>query len=796
MSEYPRYTADPRYAPMEVATRGDAAAAKANTEINQYRDAVNYNRTIDQQRIEDSRFAGGKLKALAPFMKSGVQYLEAVAKQTAKDKEVGAQFDALLSPEVDLTEEETLLLGERELSLVGSEANKLEEAGDLNGAEALRNRDMQIGQGVVNERGLLLNAKSSYAADISNLVNSSKYSRLYAQNPQAALELATKEWIYSNKLHLTTKSNFVEILGSTILSTNSYMATNVVSERVAQEKKERLAEVDRFAMNAITGMTKANSEARFQTIMKYYATDNNGIVTLAAARTRTAQMLMNAAAMKGESQLQMVLDIPAKPGETKASLGATYPKMAFEAIEAARGNAQKTLVAKRAQIITETPGLLQGKSLAERIPILNAQRKKFGNDIEGLRQFDGLYEDLEAGPDSFATFQKLQNEIASGQVPSPTKLYNMEASGLLTRKQTQSLITQGNARIKVGTEAANNVRNNSTREFKSILGSIVGSVPGPDGVLNAINKTGSMPISIAQQNYIANQFKTDLDGKLEQWKYELSYTNMSQQEIETELGKRSFEWVASQKKLGGKYYLGGLWDSKTTLSDPNSDEFKSVEKSARQFGNLNVVQNTQSPSKTLLYQNWTLGRDSANELKLKYRVGNPILDLTETDTILKQSGKSGIINSDLLETSRILNRTPSELLNESARHHNLPLITQLSQKEANDIIPRGGKTYPNKVNDSAYTATAAQAVPAFIAAGYSTEGAIVAAAYAVMIGRSAPKPFDIFRESDYVKEVTDRLVNLGLFDSYLTQGSSMRKLLTGINSPQLGAVIANIKSQL
>jgi hypothetical protein len=794
MSEYPRYTADPRYAPMEVATRGDAAAAKANTEINQFRDVLNYNRTVDQQRIEDSRFAGGKLKALAPFMKSGVEYYEAVAKQTAKDKEVGAQFDALLNPDVNLTEDETLLLGERELSLVGSEANKLEEAGDLMGAEALRNSEMQIGQGVVNERGLLLNAKSSYAADISQLVNSSKYSRLYAQNPQAALELATKEWIYNNKLHLTTKSNFVEILGSTILSTNSYMATNVVSERVAQEKQERLAEVDRFAMNAITGMTKANSEARFTTIMKYYATDNNGIVTLAAARSRAAKMLMNAAAMKGEGQLQMVLDIPAKPGEAKASLGATYPKMAFEALEAARSNTQKTLGAKRAQIITETPGLLQGKSLQERISILNAQRKKFGNDIEGLRQFDGLYEDLEAGPDSFATFQKLQNDIASGQVPSPTKLYNMEASGLLTRKQTQSLITQGNARIKVGTEAANNVRNNSTREFKSILGSIVGSTPGPDGVLNAINKTGSMPISIAQQNYIANQFKTDLDGKLEQWKYELSYTNMSQQDVETELSRRAFEWVASQKKLGGKYYLGGLWDSKTTLSDPNSDEFKNVENSARQFGSLSVV--TAPTSRTPLYQSWTMGRDSANELKAKYVVGAPILDLTETNTLLKESGKIGIINSDLLEASRILNRTPSELLNESARYHNLPLITPLSKKEANDIIPRGGRTYPNKVNAPAYTATAAQAVPAFIAAGYSTEGAIVAAAYAVMIGRSAPKPFDIFRESDYVKEVTDRLVNLGLFDSYLTQGSSMRKLLTGINSPQLGAAIANIKSQL
>ena len=267
MAEYQRYAQDPKFQVETPITRGDALAAKVQSDIQKQQQFYNSNRIADQQRIEASRFVGQDLQALAPFAQSITKLMEDVAKQSFKDIEIGEQYASIYNGDLGLTEEQqALILGQAENEHYGKTANELEAAGFINEAEKVRNTEMRLAKGVTNERALLYDARARYASDITRLVNSPELSQLYQADPAQALQIATKIWIENNKLQFTTKANFVGILGETIRNTNSYMATNATTELIKAQKEQTLAENDRQAYNSVNGITPNNAVDRFQAV--------------------------------------------------------------------------------------------------------------------------------------------------------------------------------------------------------------------------------------------------------------------------------------------------------------------------------------------------------------------------------------------------------------------------------------------------------------------------------------------------------------------------------------------------
>ena len=84
MAEYQRFAKEPSYQVETPITRGDAAQAKAQQDIQRQQEFYNSNRIVDQQRIENARFAGQNLQALAPFAQSIVKQIEEIEKQSFK----------------------------------------------------------------------------------------------------------------------------------------------------------------------------------------------------------------------------------------------------------------------------------------------------------------------------------------------------------------------------------------------------------------------------------------------------------------------------------------------------------------------------------------------------------------------------------------------------------------------------------------------------------------------------------------------------------------------------------------
>jgi len=202
---------------------------------------------------------------------------------------------------------------ERDAATSGEVANKLEGEGRLAEAENYRT---EYHRGVANEKALLTSARSRFAADLTQMVNSTeeviyqgakiKLNELYRISPADALRVATSRWVEKNKLQYTTKEAFVNILGPTIRETQAYMATNAVNETLRVEKAERLAEVSSTTYAMGQQVTDKDATDYYQQQAQILYDDNNGILTKDAANRKAATLMFQGAAAKSTDQLTIV----------------------------------------------------------------------------------------------------------------------------------------------------------------------------------------------------------------------------------------------------------------------------------------------------------------------------------------------------------------------------------------------------------------------------------------------------------------------------------------------------------
>lgn len=783
MAEYQRYAQDPKFQVETPITRGDALAAKVQSDIQKQQQFYNSNRIADQQRIEASRFVGQDLQALAPFAQSITKLMEDVAKKSFKDIEIGEQYASIYNGDLGLTEEQqALILGQAENEHYGKTANELEAAGLINEAEKVRNTEMRLAKGVTNERALLYDARARYASDITRLVNSPELSQLYQADPAQALQIATKIWIENNKLQFTTKANFVGILGETIRNTNSYMATNATTELIKAQKEQTLAENDRQAYNSVNGITPTNAVARFQELSQSYLNDNNGIVTQAAANSRAAQNMINAAVAKSPEAVTIVLGAEIRPGEEKSSLGDTYPTMAKKAIDASQDETYKQMLLKRRTTIVNLGKALENaKTSLERQEAMNTALDSLGTDIEGRTQLQNKYADYISTDEQFDESRRILQELDEGRPLSPQQIAQKRANGEITAAQANTYITRLNQVTKSGQTAMANVRKESSTNFKVRLAQQVGFTPQPGGALAAI---GTTPIvSRDKVNQISRAYDIRLQSYLKRTLYDtnkLRYDGtQSPAEQEAILQQASADFYKAQVlDPKGDFYFDGLFVGGEF--DPDKD-YSGATAKMNTFGssvsNRNAQANKLSSGQSDVSSDWNPRSNDFTTIGTKYKPGDVLYDKVSLQQTVRPFRTQGINNGRLVQFAQKEGITPLQLVNDSALYHDEPEIKQLSQADAVALMGPS----PGNVETPRNKATTYKAIPAFLAAGFTPQGAAAAAAYLYQAG--VRYKTDYLRTTDYVTEFINRVAgaNLRLFTTpSVTQRQLVRSLNEGI----------------
>ena len=246
MAQYESYALGPKFDPPTPVDNTTKARKQYQQELNQLQDFFNQNRVVDQQRIEDARFAGQDLKALAPFLKSAVEPTQAFLKKANEDKIIGQYVESAMreDPRVSAVEDQTYEFGSQAQG--GS----------------------KLFDGIANEQAFLTDVAATLDSQVNGLLQSD-YMVNYngqqiplfqlAQNPATAA-LATNfalQQVYKNRgVQFATKKGFVEILKPMHRQVLSNRTSNLITQANAVQQRSNQSALKQEASASAARLTK------------------------------------------------------------------------------------------------------------------------------------------------------------------------------------------------------------------------------------------------------------------------------------------------------------------------------------------------------------------------------------------------------------------------------------------------------------------------------------------------------------------------------------------------------------
>ena len=218
-----------------------------------------------QQEVQNAKRTtqnDAALQSLATFSKTAAKYVQDNAKQTLQDIQDGEDWNFLFgndNPQADLAEDVATAAADMQLQQTADAAKNIELA---YGSPAIANefyrRNSGIGKGLLNERGMLINARTQYPSflmsyrdsdrqiTIPGLGTDSARNWLESDNPAivaAVHQQARYDFIKSRGLQYATKRNFVKEFGNSALAAEGNAATNILNNNA---KRNRQVVVDRY----------------------------------------------------------------------------------------------------------------------------------------------------------------------------------------------------------------------------------------------------------------------------------------------------------------------------------------------------------------------------------------------------------------------------------------------------------------------------------------------------------------------------------------------------------------------
>ena len=321
MAQYENYALGPKFDPPTPVDNTTKARKRYQQELNQLQDFFNQNRVVDQQRIEDARFAGQDLKALAPFVKSFGETTQAFLKKANEDKIIGQYVESAMreDPRISAVEDQTYEFGSQAQG--GS----------------------KLFDGIANEQAFLTDVAATLDSQVNGLLQSD-YRVNYngqqiplfqlAQNPATAA-LATNfalQQVYKNRgVQFATKKGFVEILKPMHRQVLSNRTSNLITQANAVQQRSNQAALKQEASSNAARLTKlaqdgqlsdVEVEAAFLNLADKGRGTNTG---LSASETQVAILSSMLATVERDEALNTKLqNVRLRAGGQR--LGDLYPK--------------------------------------------------------------------------------------------------------------------------------------------------------------------------------------------------------------------------------------------------------------------------------------------------------------------------------------------------------------------------------------------------------------------------------------------------------------------------------------
>ena len=717
MDSFQRFAPQARFQPRAVADVASALDKESQRRLSDLQRQQGQEEQRAQNRIVDSQQPNRTMEALSQFSQTASKFVEDYAKRTAKDIEVGSQFDSIYNPTLSSEEETIVNAATVQQQTAGQAANALEAEGDDIGAENLRADLNRVGQGLQDEKALLTSARTNYAGDVLAIVNGNEQlSRMFAEDPGRAMELATKIFIEQNGLQYTTKRNFVDIMGGTIRNVIQNTTTSQMTRIIKEKREQNLAENDgntaRVVSEFLAG-SDAYNDGMFQGLSDTYLYDNNGVLTRGAANRRAATTLLVQAANTGNPDAVAAVGRTNTNGQNTA-ISKTYPLEFSKAINDAEKRRRELKRQRREAILEETGELLASTPPEARQQMLAGQLGLFGNDLQGRLQFEQQYGALSADPNSVATYQKYLDQIAEGQAFPPERIDELRANDQITTQQATKLKTESKKLVDRTLSLGKSDIEASKSRFDNNLTRVTGLAIDP--ATNFIISTKDVtPLTATQARNISKSFKRDqqlfVRTKIEQ----MNVGEMSLEERANVVRDLSDQYYKEQTQSpDGKYWLGGAFTQSGKVQ-PDSDEFELIRIDANLFGTP-VTPRADSGVKNWSVE-WTPASGVAN-IKGQYQPGDILFSVQDTKNLGDQLGKTGI-GPEIGEIAQQLNMTPLQLLQDSGAAYNIPMNpANDGQVGAAVEPPANWKPYQSK-NKPIY----AKLIPLLLGQGYTPQGA-------------------------------------------------------------------------
>lgn len=612
MAQYESYALGPKFDPPTPVDNTTKARKRYQQELNQLQDFFNQNRVVDQQRIEDARFAGQDLQALAPFVKSIGETTQAFVKKANEDKIIGQYVESAMreDPRISAVENQTYEFGSQAQG--GS----------------------KLFDGIANEQAFLTDVAATLDAQVNGLLQSD-YLVNYngqqvplfqlAQNPATAA-LATNfalQQVYKNRgVHFATKRGFVEILKPMHRQVLANRTSNLITQANAVQQRSNQATLKQEASASAARLTKlaqegqlsdAEVETAFLSLADKGRNTNTG---LSASENQVAILGSMLATSERNAALNTKLqNVRLRAGGQR--LGDLYPKAFADDQKRLEKNIE-TYDQERASDLAkqrrrEIEDFLDGGGTLEQAEDMGKAAYLEIRDIDPTvaGNFDNGIARLinKTGDEIYENYAQAISEGDGNITEESIRRSDLKAS------QQDALIARLNTRKEVNDLVGTDIREKlKTLENRAKTGA--GFKLDKEGRYTTPSKWfkgGVAPI----ENAVTNM-RNDLFRELNVYARSAAYRNLPNEEARRmALEKKRDELYNDYISEGGKYQGLGML---ITTKNPNQDQQQIITDELRKHADVSNIGFTSSKNASKAYEAyWNPGMPVSAELQDKYR---------------------------------------------------------------------------------------------------------------------------------------------------------------------------------
>lgn len=644
---------------------------------------------------------------LKDFSSTAATFVADWAKRDAENIEIGQYYDALLEG-TDVTverqreqqaENQAVAAGDAQGEQVSRFANDVEaRTGDPMMGQMARESFGGLARGVQGERALLMRASTSYGAWLATFLESDGYvtiggnrmsireaansgdSRLVS----AVIAAGRGAFIRENGLQHTTKKNFVEMLGQTIISSESAIAGAAVRAGIKAQREENITRLEGLGYDLARTTDSSGVQDAYNNLSAQFFRSNTGMSRGAANEAAIKALIAGYEDAGNTDALEALLDVQSVPGQAGTELRTRYGNLLNDAITRARGvrddldgRVSKDLEASMYESLAGAQTQQQRDVIIEN----TAQQMESAGLFQQARQLRQQRDELAVAGSNELNTARLEEGLRTGSFTAKD-VENARLRGDITSSQAASLLRDSGGGLASGEDQLKDPLLKGTLDSygDSFDAYFLGKAGLKRNEFGKLLPGQSALLTTEEAEVISQQARNDL--RLLASQVLTTYADQSIQVKQQKLHEAFKEWMREQVKTPeGKYYV-----NPNKVKDANGVEgydpvnqryLRNLANSPGVLANPRVGTNS-----SIAPKDWS-SQVGGGQVTASVRSGFRRLrgDKVFTEAEVKnyaQSFNSGVVQQSLINTAQGLGMSPLALLQQQSAAYGLEPVRGVS----------------------------------------------------------------------------------------------------------------------